>query len=223
MSNNAAATNVLNATPPEFQHTSRVVLELEEKGEVVNVLLSPEECMQLNQTTETTTKETDAEAIEEGTGSKGGTVVNNDKNPSNHKDNASAATNFRLMYKVSFTSIIVLDTNNNIFLVKHRSGEWTPPGGKIEANENSFEAAIREYAEETGVSFDSLLSNGVLDSIGVFAYFHPESARQSTVRDSKNVSAWLICCGCGCCCSGLTELLLLHVARRTTIVARPSP
>jgi hypothetical protein len=221
MSNNAAATNVLNATPPEFQHTSLVVLELEEKGEVVNVLLRPEECMKLNQTTEPTTKETDAEAIEKGTtGSKGGTVVNNGKNPSNHIDNASAATNFRLMYKVCFTSIIVLDTNNNIFLVKHRSGEWTPPGGKIEANENSFEAAIREYAEETGVSFNSLLSNGVLDSIGVFAYFHPESARQSTVRDSKNVSAWLICCGC---CSGLTGLLLLHVARRTTTVARPSP
>jgi hypothetical protein len=188
MSNNAAATNVLNATPPEFQHTSRVVLELEEKGEVVNVLLRPEESMQLNQTTEPTTKETDAEAIAESTGSKGGTVVHHDKNPSNHQDTVPAATNFRLMYKVSFTSIILLDTNNNIFLVKHRSGEWTPPGGKIEANENSFEAAIREYAEETGVSFNSLLSNGVLDSIGVFAFFHPESARKSTVRDSKNVS-----------------------------------
>ena len=66
MANNPAATHLLNATPPEFQHTSRIVLELEEKGEVVNVLLRPEESMQLNQTTEPTTKETDAEATTEG-------------------------------------------------------------------------------------------------------------------------------------------------------------
>lgn len=211
MSNNAAATNLLNATAPAFRNTSRIVLELEEKGEVVNVLLSPEECIQLNQSLGPATKA----ANERGSGSKGGTVVDNNNSNNNP---STAATNFMLQYNVSFTSIILLDPNNNIFLVKHRSGEWTPPGGKIEPNENSFEAAMREYAEETGGSFDSLLSNGVLDSIGVFAYFHPESARKSTVRDSKNVSAWFICCGRG---SGLTGLFLLHAALCTSSIARP--
>jgi 8-oxo-dGTP pyrophosphatase MutT (NUDIX family) len=83
---------------------------------------------------------------------------------------------------------VLLDGSNNVFLIKHRSGEWTPPGGKIEKNENSLEAAKREYQEETGVSIDALLSKGILESIGIFLFFHPESVRKSAKKERKQVS-----------------------------------
>jgi 8-oxo-dGTP pyrophosphatase MutT (NUDIX family) len=93
-----------------------------------------------------------------------------------------------LLYKVAFTSIVVLDGSNRVFLIKHRSGEWTPPGGQIEKNENSLEASKREYQEETGVSIDTLLSKGLLESMGVFLYFHPESANRFGKKERKHVS-----------------------------------
>jgi 8-oxo-dGTP pyrophosphatase MutT (NUDIX family) len=113
-----------------------------------------------------------------------GEETNNDGN--NNDDDST--TFMHLLYKVAFTSIVLLDGSNNVFLIKHRSGEWTPPGGKIEKNENSLEAAKREYQEETGVSIDALLSKGILESIGIFLFFHPESVRKSAKKERKQVS-----------------------------------
>jgi hypothetical protein len=112
-----------------------------------------------------------------------GEETNNDGN-----NNDDSTTFMHLLYKVAFTSIVLLDGSNNVFLIKHRSGEWTPPGGKIEKNENSLEAAKREYQEETGVSIDTLLSKGLLESMGVFLYFHPESANRFGKKERKHVS-----------------------------------
>ena len=45
---------------------------------------------------------------------------------------------------------IALFYNNNIFLVQQKDGSWNIPGGHIDSGENSFQAAFREFREETG-------------------------------------------------------------------------
>ncbi len=45
---------------------------------------------------------------------------------------------------------IALFYNNNIFLVQQKDGSWNIPGGHIDPGENSFQAAFREFKEETG-------------------------------------------------------------------------
>ena len=45
---------------------------------------------------------------------------------------------------------IALFYNNNIFLVQQKDGLWNIPGGHIDPGENSFQAAFREFKEETG-------------------------------------------------------------------------
>lgn len=45
---------------------------------------------------------------------------------------------------------IALFYNNHIFLVQQRDGKWNIPGGHIDPGENSFQAAFREFNEETG-------------------------------------------------------------------------
>jgi 8-oxo-dGTP pyrophosphatase MutT (NUDIX family) len=49
---------------------------------------------------------------------------------------------------------IIIDEQNQILLVSHHYPErdlWMPPGGGIEVSETSFDAAIREVKEETGL------------------------------------------------------------------------
>ncbi|QIQ00913.1 NUDIX hydrolase [Streptomyces liangshanensis] len=38
----------------------------------------------------------------------------------------------------------------SVLLVRHRSGNWSLPGGKVEHAEDPFDAVVREVAEETG-------------------------------------------------------------------------
>jgi 8-oxo-dGTP pyrophosphatase MutT (NUDIX family) len=188
------------------------VLLLEKNGEVVKVLLNKKDRIKLQQEEagqevkenkkekeekEEKEKEEKEEKEETKEANKGeeqrnrnnilhtneGEETNNDGN-----NNDDSTTFMHLLYKVAFTSIVLLDGSNNVFLIKHRSGEWTPPGGKIEKNENSLEAAKREYQEETGVSIDALLSKGILESIGIFLFFHPESVRKSAKKERKQVS-----------------------------------
>ena len=65
-----------------------------------------------------------------------------------------------VLYTVAFSSIVLLDTDNDVFFLQHRSGQWTPPGGQIESNESSWTAAKREFQEETGKSFENLIASG---------------------------------------------------------------
>ena len=44
--------------------------------------------------------------------------------------------------------VVILDTEGRVLLVKNRRG-WNPPGGGIEAEETWFQAAAREFLEET--------------------------------------------------------------------------
>ncbi len=45
---------------------------------------------------------------------------------------------------------IALFYNKHIFLVLQKDGKWNIPGGHIDPGENSFQAAFREFREETG-------------------------------------------------------------------------
>lgn len=45
---------------------------------------------------------------------------------------------------------IALFYNKHIFLVQQKDGSWNIPGGHIDPGENSFQAAFREFREETG-------------------------------------------------------------------------
>ncbi|OWA02513.1 NUDIX hydrolase [Streptomyces sp. CS227] len=41
--------------------------------------------------------------------------------------------------------------DDRVLLAHHRSGNWTLPGGGVEAGEDPFDAVTRELAEETGL------------------------------------------------------------------------
>ena len=64
---------------------------------------------------------------------------------------------------VPATAVVVADNDAGILLVKRnvepRKGEWALPGGFIELSEAPEQAALRELAEETGISgtIDALL------------------------------------------------------------------
>ncbi|MGI6765865.1 MAG: NUDIX domain-containing protein [Lentihominibacter sp.] len=50
--------------------------------------------------------------------------------------------------------VILLDEENRMLMLKQRHENreiWMPPGGGIEDNENSVQAAVREVKEETGL------------------------------------------------------------------------
>lgn len=54
-------------------------------------------------------------------------------------------------------SVVVINSDNQILLVKHRKGPrqyWVLPGGRMEYGETFFECGIREVKEETGLDVD---------------------------------------------------------------------
>lgn len=55
--------------------------------------------------------------------------------------------------------VVVLNDQNEVLMVRHhQDGKdiWLVPGGSVECNENSLEAAIREVREETGLEVEIL-------------------------------------------------------------------
>ncbi|MDX9888839.1 MAG: NUDIX hydrolase [Anaerovoracaceae bacterium] len=53
--------------------------------------------------------------------------------------------------------VVVVNHKNEVLMVRHRQDDkniWLVPGGKVEDQENSLEAAIREVKEETGLDVD---------------------------------------------------------------------
>ena len=63
---------------------------------------------------------------------------------------------------------VVCIRGDNVLLIQRgtapRKGEWSIPGGRIEAGETEAQAALRELGEETNVSADLLTKITALDA-----------------------------------------------------------
>lgn len=58
----------------------------------------------------------------------------------------------------------ILNNKNQILLLLHKKlNKWLPPGGKIETNELTHEAAAREVMEETGLKIEFIFDKVSID------------------------------------------------------------
>jgi 8-oxo-dGTP diphosphatase len=52
-------------------------------------------------------------------------------------------------------SVYVLNNSNQVLLLKHaKFNSWLPPGGHVEENELTHQAALREVLEESGIEIE---------------------------------------------------------------------
>lgn len=51
---------------------------------------------------------------------------------------------------------VICRDERQILFVRKRNAKWNLPGGRVETGETPLQAAIREMAEETGMTFDQL-------------------------------------------------------------------
>lgn len=51
---------------------------------------------------------------------------------------------------------IIYRRDEEILFVRKRHAKWNLPGGRVEKGETPLQAALREMAEETGLTFDEL-------------------------------------------------------------------
>lgn len=51
---------------------------------------------------------------------------------------------------------VICRDERDILFVRKRNAKWNLPGGRVETGETPMQAAIREMAEETGMTFDQL-------------------------------------------------------------------
>ncbi|MEP7103899.1 MAG: NUDIX domain-containing protein [Candidatus Dojkabacteria bacterium] len=64
------------------------------------------------------------------------------------------------IYKVKLVSLVVLEKNNQILLIRRlntgwEDGKYTVPSGHLEEGEKPLEAAVRETREEVGVELNT--------------------------------------------------------------------
>jgi len=60
----------------------------------------------------------------------------------------------RFVYAVAFVG-------ESFVMVRHAERAWEMPGGRVEADETGLDAAVREFAEETGMELRPVSSFGV--------------------------------------------------------------
>ena len=51
---------------------------------------------------------------------------------------------------------VIYRRDEEILFVRKRNAKWNLPGGRVEQGETPLQAALREMAEETGLTFDQL-------------------------------------------------------------------
>ncbi|AXQ58635.1 MULTISPECIES: NUDIX hydrolase [Streptomyces] len=75
--------------------------------------------------------------------------------------------------------------SGRVLLARHRSGNWTLPGGGVEAGEDPFDAVTRELAEETG------LVGAVERLLGVDSRLIPSAERTDPSKgDHQNIGVF---------------------------------
>lgn len=57
---------------------------------------------------------------------------------------------------IKLRATVIYRRDGEILFVRKRNAKWNLPGGRLEHNETPLQAARREMAEETGLSFDTL-------------------------------------------------------------------
>lgn len=59
-------------------------------------------------------------------------------------------------------NVYIINSENKILLLKHKKlNLWLPPGGHVEEDEFTHEAAIREVKEETGLDIEFIYDTSV--------------------------------------------------------------
>jgi len=88
--------------------------------------------------------------------------------------------------------VVARDTGRALFLHDQFRGEWTSPGGGIERGETPFNAATREFEEETGVSASALRFHGSESFIPPnYTLFHARVDREFAPRLSHEHDAYV--------------------------------
>ncbi|MFG1992799.1 NUDIX hydrolase [Actinoplanes sp. NPDC048988] len=82
-------------------------------------------------------------------------------------------------------SAVVLDGDDRVLLVHHnKSGLWLYPGGHVDPNETTAEAAVREVLEETGVHV-AVLGEPAFVHAAVRGHVSPWAIIEMDVSDSQ--------------------------------------
>lgn len=67
----------------------------------------------------------------------------------------NSCTQRKMTEKIPVAKVLLRNQEGEFLVVKEQeSGKWELPGGKIEGDENRFEAATRELEEETGIRIE---------------------------------------------------------------------
>lgn len=94
----------------------------------------------------------------------------------------------------------LLIENGKVVITKYLKGKkvgyYDIPGGKIEENETSEDAAIREMKEETGINVSNLINKGIfeveyLDRKFVFDVFNAQKYEGKLQNFEENTSEWI--------------------------------
>jgi len=102
------------------------------------------------------------------------------------------------LFKITQNAIIQ-NQEKNVLILKHNTGKWLLPGGKIQKNESWIEALKREIKEETGITefeikkildIDSWTKNETSYYVVTFivAIFKPDKI---TLSDEHIEYAWI--------------------------------
>ena len=83
---------------------------------------------------------------------------------------------------------VICRDEREILFVRKRNAKWNLPGGRVEAGETPMQAAVREMAEETGMTFDQLLYVTQYQDDGVIHFlFEARRARRQKARPCNEI------------------------------------
>lgn len=100
--------------------------------------------------------------------------------------------------RVKISQAILLVYNKKILILRHKSGKWLLPGGRLNVLETWIDGLFREIKEETGISGVEIVSILEVDNwitgdqphYGVF--FHGKSPTDTVVLSDEHIDyAWV--------------------------------